>query len=189
MITFLIPSINRPTLCRALQSLTAQSDCDWRAIVIYDGFYCNPNYQDPRVSWTWIYPKLGTGNAAAGVRGKGLPMARTEWVGFLDDDDTVDYRYTAWLKEAAIKHPDVDVFIFRMQEHSPVGAIIPAQEITKPEELALGKVGISFAIKADVLRGVEWGSNWCEDWDLISNLLSSGKRIVILPHTAYHVRW
>jgi glycosyltransferase involved in cell wall biosynthesis len=37
MITFVIPSINRETLKRSIDSLMKQSSHNWRAIIIYDG--------------------------------------------------------------------------------------------------------------------------------------------------------
>jgi hypothetical protein len=189
MITFIIPSIARPTIARTFQSLTAQSCPDWLAILVYDGFYLQPSTNEPRILWTWIYPKLGTGNAAAAVRAKAIPLVRTKWIGFVDDDDSLDPNYVQWLKEAEAKHPEADVFVFRMQEHSQMGRVLPSLEITDPKELGLGKVGISFCVRAELMRSVNWGSNWCEDWDLLNAFISSGKSVVLLPHVGYRVRF
>jgi hypothetical protein len=37
MITFIIPSLNRPTLERSINSLVSQTNPNWECIVVYDG--------------------------------------------------------------------------------------------------------------------------------------------------------
>ena len=36
-ITFIIPSVNRPTLERSINSLVSQTNPNWECIVVYDG--------------------------------------------------------------------------------------------------------------------------------------------------------
>jgi glycosyltransferase involved in cell wall biosynthesis len=186
MITFIIPSIDRPSLARALQSLVAQSDPRWVAIVVFDGFYRKPPVDDPRILYTWTMQKLGTGNAAAEVRAKGIKLARTEWIAFLDDDDSLDMDYVRTLREV---QEASDVVVFRMQEFGGTGRIIPPPSLRRVSQLVCGAVGISFAVRREVLLKHQWGSNWCEDYDLISMLREAGAKIKLRPEVLYHVRW
>ena len=44
MITFIIPTVNRPSLKRAIDSLYAQTLSEWKAIIIYDGVEPSEDY-------------------------------------------------------------------------------------------------------------------------------------------------
>jgi glycosyltransferase involved in cell wall biosynthesis len=92
-ITFIIPSIGRSTLKETIESLEKQTNKNWNAIIIFDG--CTPNFQtdDSRVKIIQI-EKLGQGiNSAGLVRNEGIKIAETEWVAFVDDDDTLAVNY------------------------------------------------------------------------------------------------
>jgi len=187
MITFIIPSIDRTGLPRALQSLIAQSDPDWMAIVVFDGFYRSLPVKDPRILYTWTTVKLGTGNAAAAVRAAGIKLARTEWIGFLDDDDSLDIAYVSTLRMVA--QAKTDVVVFRMQEFGGTGRVVPPPSIKRASQLECGNVGISFAVRRKIMQGRAWPSNWCEDFDLVSALRDSGAKITMRPEVLYRVRW
>ena len=47
-ITFVIPSINRPTIHRAIDSLIRQSNPNWECVIVYDGVD-GPSFNDERV--------------------------------------------------------------------------------------------------------------------------------------------
>ena len=77
------------------------------------------------------------------MRNIGIRQARSEWIGFLDDDDTLDSHYVEWLMEV---ENNSDVVIFRQifpKEDGTV-AVFPAEE-----EIVWGNVGISYAVRRD----------------------------------------
>jgi glycosyltransferase involved in cell wall biosynthesis len=91
MITFIIPTINRHTLSRTIDCLINQTNPNWKAIVVFDGVKCE-KYLDPRIKSLSI-EKMGKQNFAGLVRNQAINMVDTEWIGFVDDDDTISYDY------------------------------------------------------------------------------------------------
>uniref|UniRef100_A0A6C0DJ82 Glycosyltransferase 2-like domain-containing protein n=1 Tax=viral metagenome TaxID=1070528 RepID=A0A6C0DJ82_9ZZZZ len=92
-LTFIIPSIGRNTLQNTIQSLENQTNANWCAIIIFDG--CTPNFKttNPKIKIIQI-EKLGQGvNSAGLVRNEGIKLAETEWIAFVDDDDTLAINY------------------------------------------------------------------------------------------------
>ena len=91
-ITFVIPSINRPSIINAVNSLLNQTNPNWECIIIYDGVD-GFKFDDVRIK-TVITEKIGGSSSFHGisglVRNVGLNMVNTDWIGFLDDDDTLD---------------------------------------------------------------------------------------------------
>jgi len=71
MLTFIIPSINRPTLKRTLESILKQTDPDWKAIVVFDGTNSKLPITDPRIKVINI-PKTGKLNHGGAVRNVGI---------------------------------------------------------------------------------------------------------------------
>jgi len=192
MITFIIPSISRSSLPRALQSLIAQTNQDWLAIVVFDGHYNELPVNDPRILFTWTTEKLGTGNAASAIRMQGIKLARTEWVAFLDDDDTVHQEYVETIHKAlddkSLKNSDL--LIYRMQWYSGSGNITPPYKYTEASQLELGMVGISMVARRSMFDEIEWGGNWCEDWDLVKKIRDETDFAMSLrPEIMYRVRW
>lgn len=96
--TFIIPSIERPTLQRAIDSIRGQANY----LVEIDR------------------QKIGP----AAIRNGLIRHALTPWVSMLDDDDTVTPDYVERLEEEIRIHPEADVIIFR--EFFPHGVILPA---------------------------------------------------------------
>lgn len=85
--TFIVPSIKRSTLRRAIESAEGQ------ALV---RFKIDINRTGP-----------------SAIRNELIAQARTTWVSMLDDDDTVTDDYVQRLREEWLAHPDADVIIFR----------------------------------------------------------------------------
>ena len=121
IITFIIPTIGRITLQRTINSLLAMNDPDWKAIVIFDGIDPTINNTDSRIKLIKIN-KTGVSNNAGSIRNIGINLAETQWVGFVDDDDTLRSNYVTNLKNH-IKNNKPDVIIFRMQYIN--GMILP----------------------------------------------------------------
>ena len=105
----------------------------------------------------------------------------TEWVGFLDDDDTLDHRYHEWLNEEC---KDYDMLIFNMAR--PEGLILPGH--TNVDELVYNWVGISFALKTEIAKRFPFKNMISEDWDLIQRIKEAGFKIKISQHVAYYIR-
>lgn len=71
-----------------------QTITNWKAIVIFDGIKPNIYETDPRITIIKTPIKLGQGYNSAGlVRNYGIKFANTEWVAFVDDDDSITPNY------------------------------------------------------------------------------------------------
>lgn len=175
MITFIVPTINRPTLHRAIDSLIAQTDGDWKCIVIFDGVE-EVDFDDKRILSIEI-PKLGkfgnNGNAGL-VRNVGIEMVETEWIGFLDDDDQLDKDYVKTLK----KYADFDLVIFKML--MPNGKVIPSGD-----QIKINDVGISFAYRSKFKQ--KFINSDAEDFYFV-NELKDKANFVITKEIGYKVR-
>ena len=57
-ITFVIPSINKPTIHRAIDSLIRQGNPNWECVIVYDGVD-GPSFNDERVRCLKV-EKIGT---------------------------------------------------------------------------------------------------------------------------------
>ena len=182
-ITFIIPSIGRDTLSRTLDSLLAQTIPNWNAIVVFDGIQPSIESPDPRIQ-LMTTPKKGN---AGFVRNEGIKVATTEWIGFVDDDDTLTPNYIECFNR---EKQNADAIIFRMR--TPDVKIFPPPGDT---DFKLGEVGISFCYKRtialnrklmfDNVEGLIPGL--CEDWGLLDRLRSTGVPIKISTETLYIV--
>lgn len=84
--TFIIPSIRRDTLDRALKSVE-----NWPHLVGFDDKH----------------------EGEGVIRNRLIEQATTPWVSFLDDDDSVTADYVERLKEEIQKNPDAEIIHFR----------------------------------------------------------------------------
>src|SRR6266851_7972183 len=89
IVSVIIPTHNRRDfLPGAIASVLAQTFTDWELVVIDDGSQDDtasviaPFLCDPRVRYE-VQPQQGRSAA----RNRGIQMARSEWVAFLDSDD------------------------------------------------------------------------------------------------------
>jgi glycosyltransferase involved in cell wall biosynthesis len=193
IITFIIPTINRDTLVRALQSLLNQTIQNWVAIIIFDG--CEPTdtklldlLDNPKFLFFSI-KKVGqfklrdeVNNSAGYVRNVGMSLVLTPWIGFLDDDDCLCPSYTEKLLEEIELNKDVELILFRMINNKK---IIPSLDTTK---IIQTKCGISYSIKTKLFNeGFIFEQSAIEDFKLIKNIETSNKKIVISPHITYLV--
>lgn len=180
-ITFIIPSIGRDTLSRTLDSLLAQTIPKWNAIVVFDGIQPTIESPDPRIQLMTTPKKENAGF----VRNEGIKVATTEWIGFVDDDDTLTSNYIECFNR---EKQNADAIIFRMK--TPDGKILPAPGDT---DFKFMEVGISFCYKRtialnrkimfDNVEGLIPGL--CEDWGLLDRLRSNLFRINISKELVY----
>lgn len=178
LVTFIIPTINRPTLQRSVESLLAQTNPDWEAIIVYDGIPVVNNFNDPRIKCISI-PKsgeiAGTHGAAGSVRNAGIKLATTAYIGLLDDDDTLGNDYVNQI------NPIFDINIFRMLGDD---GIIPR---LSNASLVPGNIGISycFANKGDILFD---GNSFTEDHQHIHKLIAQGFTYTVHKQVQYFVK-
>src|SRR3954466_11788570 len=98
--TFIIPSCGRDTLQRAIESAETAGG---KVLTDFDH-----KHEGPSV-----------------IRNKLIQKAETDWVSFLDDDDTVTPDYVERLTRELEMSPDADCVIFK--EYFLNGTVIPAK--------------------------------------------------------------
>ena len=183
MITFVIPSLNRDTLKRTIHSLLNQTNPNWKAIVVYDGVD-GESFNDNRIK-TFKIDKLGEFSPHHGmaglVRNYGIEKCDTEWIGFLDDDDTIDVKYVDTLEN---KYNEYDFVVWRMQDLN--GTIIPK---LGNNNLQFANVGISFCYKRKFDNLLFDNNRDGEDFDFLIKLKSLSDKWVITPEVYYNVNF
>ena len=192
MIDFIVPSIGRETITCSLNSLIQQTDSDWRCFVGFDGLSEDQIdsellIHDPRIHYLYLEEKLGNssfhGNAGV-VRNKIIESIdnSSEWIGFLDDDDSLSPYYIEILKRQ-VKLDESDCYVFRMNNN---GVVIPSFDMN---ELRQNHVGISFCLKSSFLRqkNLQFQNDNAEDFLFLQNIKDQGGVINILPYVGYFV--
>jgi glycosyltransferase involved in cell wall biosynthesis len=182
LITFIIPSINRPTIDNTIQSLLNQTNPNWSCFVLYDGVV-GKEFNDPRIR-TFNIEKLGVkgerhGNAGL-VRNEGIKMCETEWIGFLDDDDTIHEDYVKTLVE---KYLQYDFVVWRMKTTD--GKIFP--ELSR-NNLIRNRVGISISFKTTMPNMLFDTNDDGEDFEFVDKLQNTTNNFIIAPEIYYNIR-
>lgn len=186
MITVIIPSKGRPSLNKSLLSLILQSNKNWNCIVSFDGLpETDQNIKDARIKYIHLPQKVGDGNNGGGaVRNKAIDSASTDWICFLDDDDSFDHQYMDCFYKELEENPEMDVCIFKMQYTN--GNVLPPQDC---KQLIMGQVGISFAVRLKFLNehNIRFINSKVEDYNLLKDLESSGAKIHFSEYIVYNV--
>lgn len=178
-ITFIIPSIGRKSIFNSINSLINQTNKNWECIIIYDGVN-GYHFDDSRIKCMNI-EKLGGNSYTHGisglVRNYGLKECNTSWIGFLDDDDTLDVNYVQILFD---RYSEYDFVIWRMIY--PDGKILPSTK-----EIQFGNVGISFCYRNkfdDLLFDTNRDG---EDFDFLKKLKNLSSNYVFASEIMYKV--
>lgn len=192
-LTFVIPSVGRPTLNRTLDSILKQTHQNWKAIVGFDGILKNELSVDPildeRIQYIHFKDKLGilkdggiTGSSAGLVRNKIINEVSSDWIGFVDDDDSLYPNYLHHFFSHDIDK--IDCFIFRMIY--PDGVILPR---INSDVLFCGNVGISFICNLNFLKKhkLYFEQSTTEDFVLIQNISKYGGKIFVSENVGYKV--
>jgi glycosyltransferase involved in cell wall biosynthesis len=187
LVTFIIPTIGRDTLTRTIESLEKQTNINWKAIIIFDG--CTPTIElnSDKIQIIQI-DKKGEGiNSAGNVRNEGIKHATTEWIAFVDDDDTIASNYVETFYNEIQEFNNMDVIIFRMSYHYDKDYILPPlDEITQFYDT---KVGISFAMKKKLFDlGYIFIPSSGEDYNLLCKIRDNNYKMMISPYIRYFVR-
>lgn len=169
-ITIIVPTSGRRSLSYSLLSLQQQTCSNWKAIVIFNGPFrrhalkepqylaLDPSIQnDSRIKWH-VYRSSFNGNCSGTLRNLGIAMAKTDWIGFLDDDD-VFRPETIEMLSIEIRDSNADIIIYRMYNHR-LGSILPPPN---SGDFKMDEVGISFITK---LRN-EFRPSTMEDFDYL----------------------
>ena len=129
--------------------------------------------------------KLGESNHAGRIRNKCVIQARTRWVAFVDDDDSVAPEYVDMLRAEVRNTPDAQMVQFRMQ-FGTSAHILPSLDATTLQSC---HVGISFALRYDTALWAPFESSGSEDWEIIDKVCrTENMKAVLSSHIAYFVR-
>jgi glycosyltransferase involved in cell wall biosynthesis len=184
IITFIIPTIGRKTLYRTVDSLLNQTNPNWKAIIIFDGIN-KIEFNDVRIKSIEVSKKgeMGRFHGKSGlVRNEGLRLVETEWVGFVDDDDTLHVNYVDFLYK---KYFNYDLVVWRMKLNN--GQIIPRPN---NNSLVFGNVGISYCYKRLNNETVYFKNNRDgEDYDMVQELLGRSNNYIVTEDCFYFVNY
>lgn len=187
-VTFIVPSIGRPELTRTLQSLTALTNPNWKALIGFDAVKEVPDLlTDPRIFYRFLSEKAGGGkNYGGGVRNYLIKEADTKWICFVDDDDTLRPHYIDSLVSETIANPTAVVIMFRMSYNRDDSIILPPIGLSEPVK---NRVGISFAVQRQFLvdNKIEFVNGQTEDYELLRRIHEANGKIAFSTTIAYNV--
>jgi peptidoglycan/xylan/chitin deacetylase (PgdA/CDA1 family) len=188
LVSVVVPAFNaEPTLAVALDSLAAQTQRDWEAIVVDDGstdataaLVARRAAADPRLR---LVRQANGGVSAA--RNAGIALARAPWLAFLDADDWLVPEAFETLLDALRARPELDGVHCGWTRIAPDGR--EAHEICPCDDermFAWHAHNCGFAIHAVMVRrelveragGFDPSLTTCEDWDLWMRLSRLGAR-------------
>lgn len=199
MINFVIPSMGRKTLKRTLESLINQTNPYWECWVGFDGLSENEVdrnilIKDDRIHYLYIKDKLGTSfyNSGVGHNTGNAGLVRNyiisnitnkyEWIGFVDDDDSLKSYYIEKLIEE-INYIFFDCCIFRMVAN---GNIIPPLGMT---QVIQNFVGISFCVRKKFIEDskIKFINSPSEDYNMLESIKNAGGEIYLSEYVTYNV--
>lgn len=160
---------------------------DWNAIIVLDGVKKGSvKYpHDIRIKEFAIkkVKKCGV-NHAGTVRNYGIDQVeKSEWIGFVDDDDTLGRDYVDNLKSESRDHPDADCVVFR-GFYSFWNTTLPQSD---SKHLLARSVGITFSAKKKVFRTYKFIPSGEEDFNFLRSI-NKNYNILLSPFLNYFVR-
>lgn len=163
MVTIVIPTIDRPSLRRAMLSVEA---AHLPSVVIHD--------------------RKREGRSI--TRNRGVAKVSTEWVGFLDDDDHIAPTYRTAFEEALRDQPDV--IIFKVKRPDGYQGMWPDQVLPRFHRITPGNVGINWCARTELIRQYPFpdGVERHEETMVLGALEAAGAKICWSPHITYLVR-
>jgi glycosyltransferase involved in cell wall biosynthesis len=208
-ITFIVPSKGRSTLIRTFVSLQNQTRPSWLAIVVFDGILSDSLYlnktsglpifmnmipqeilRDGRFCFQHLPVSGRLSNCAGEIRNFGISLASTEWIGFVDDDDTLRPEYIDRLLNHAKEYPFAQLVLFRMCNYFPEKDITRMIPDLSAEKLILNDAGISFAFRRRLFHDLHYKlipSN-LEDFLFLDRLYNDHIPILLSEWCTYKVR-
>lgn len=178
------------TLAETLNSLLAQGDPDWEALIIDDG--STDETADVIKSYTQRDGRLvglaGAGAGASAARNIGLSRAGGRRVLFLDSDDWIDDRFLELMNEALDTAPDAVAAYCGSRRVMPSGEQTPSKSDPRIAQAPFEMFARSCAaaihtilIEREILvriGGFDTSLRTCEDWDLWQRAARMGGRWV-----------
>jgi peptidoglycan/xylan/chitin deacetylase (PgdA/CDA1 family)/ubiquinone/menaquinone biosynthesis C-methylase UbiE len=178
------------TLAQALDSVLAQSEDDWEALVIDDGssddtpaLVAGYAKQDAR-----FVALRGSGSGVSAARNAGLRQARGRYLVFLDSDDWIAPQHLERLHAALAAAPGATAAYCDRQRVMPDGDVAPVHSEPRIAEAPLDMFARSCAVaihavlveRDAALRagGFDTTLRTCEDWDLWQRIARQGGRWV-----------
>jgi glycosyltransferase involved in cell wall biosynthesis len=195
MISFVIPSVGRNTLKYSLESLINQTEENWKCIVGFDGKTKNDIdndilIDDDRIKYLYLSEKMGESNHhgnAGLVRNAIIECIddSTEWIGFLDDDDTISKFYIEILNLEKSKG-EFDCCVFRMRYDKDNQKVLPPFGMNYLQQ---NYVGISFCVRKKFLddHQIKFVNSNSEDFKFLKEIHDMGGKIHISSHVVYNV--
>jgi peptidoglycan/xylan/chitin deacetylase (PgdA/CDA1 family) len=200
-VSVVVPARNAEgTLARALESLLAQGERSFEAIVVENGSADRTidvarsfARRDPRVR---VEQRSAAGVSAA--RNAGIALARGEWLLFHDADDTLEAGALERLLSEARREPRPDAAVCGWLRVAPDGTRFDEFSWHEADEAFESlAVTCAFAIHCCLVRrdlvlaagGFDESLTTCEDWDLWLRLARMGARFRSIPEplARYHV--
>jgi GT2 family glycosyltransferase len=180
------------TLAQTLDSLLAQTDPDWQALVVDDGSRDDTPLliaayaaRDARIAGLRSSAD-GSCHGVSAARNRGLAAAQGQRVLFLDSDDWIDPAHLLNLNAALDMHPDAVAAYCNHQRVMPDGALAPPRGET---QIAVAPMAVfartcGAAIHAVLVQrtvveragGFDEALRTCEDWDLWQRVARLGGR-------------
>ena len=207
-ITFVMPTSGvRKTVVKSIESIRNMTDCNWRLIITYPDhlgtrqalvqtppplLHVLPTNisRDPRI---YFLPYQGSTSRNFGglLRNIAFPFIETEWVGFLDDDDSLTPDYIDHLRYEAANFQSSVAVVFRMSREETAAFVVPWGSREHLQDITFGRFGISFAVQRKVLKPVgihEFVPGDGEDFKLLADLHQCNSSIVVSNKITYLVK-
>lgn len=155
-VSIVIPARNASqTIAETLSSLSEQTFSNWEAVIVDDGSVDGTRgiaesyaASDARFR---VVAQPPQGVSAA--RNKGIDLARSDWLLFLDSDDWVLPRHLERLTSVLDRDPELDVVYCGWARVAPDGTIASQQRATEADALfPLLARGPVFAVHACIVR-------------------------------------
>jgi glycosyltransferase involved in cell wall biosynthesis len=205
LITFIIPTLlRRKTLISTISSIKSQTVKEWNVLVGIDAGSFNNTvnmnesktiFNHSRIEVVYVNAsdsdRGACGNGAGEIRNILIKKySKSQWIGFVDDDDNVDASYVEFLQNAMVFDSNADLVIFTMRLVS--GYVVPTRRHFLKRYVLKNYVGISFAVRLALFKSpsksIKFKASCTEDYDFIKNAFEMGYNVVLSDCIAYHVK-
>ncbi len=188
----IIPTFNRKaTISRAINSLLAQTETDWEAIIVDDGSTDDTYYElrpllDQFENIKYLKQK---NRGAAGSKNTGIQHAKGVFFTFLDSDDEYERTHLASRKKIIIENPGLQ---FLSGGLKIIGSpFVPDRfDATKQVHIDKCEIGGTFFIEKQLLYSLKGFNDILlgEDSDLFDRVAATGVSMIKtnLPTYIYH---
>lgn len=189
-VSFITPTLGRQSLKRMIQSLLNLKDWNWRSYIIFDGIDpINITGLNPDIDYlkdnNFIVSKVDKLGHAGLVRNTVLNKIDTEWIAFVDDDDSLKESYINSLRYYQSNNSDKDIIIFSYYDDINRN-LQPPKHINYIKEC---NIGISFAIKTKFVQEnkIAFTPFGVEDFRFLNDAVNKGAEYIITHDVQYNV--